>query len=470
MFESDLGAVVVEDLRQSSPQPGARGDAVCCCIWRLVGGLSAGPERDPLRAGGGRRGSARRRPRRLGSQAGRPSLVDAPERDRGRAGQAVGTGPDLTLLPPVRRLHQPRRDRTNAPADATGRRRRCWNGRPPATPTKRRRRSIRLLSLHVDWTGDFRRGVCRSGPVPDWVVFGRRAVAGAVAGLADRRLVVKPAAAPASGPPVRYAARFSGQAVPTHLALLRGLRHRSGDTGCRPTISRSTRRRSSPHAPARPISAWRCWRTWPPATSAIAPSAGCSTARGRRSSTLARMERYRGHFYNWYDTRSLKPLLPLYVSTVDSGNLAGGLLVLRSGLLEMVGAGMLPPRLLAGFATPFSFFWTWLVAVTGRSRKYESRWLSDAVLRKIERLGQELENSTRYAGGRTDVLAIAGRRGGGDCRGAGSRRGTALVGQRLRAFLPGPSRRLVAHRPLGWPAKTRGGLLAVRARRSRSSD
>src|SRR5438094_887821 len=31
--------------------------------------------------------------------------------------------------------------------------------------------------------------------------------------------------------------------------------------------------------------------------------------------TLARMERYRGHFYNWYDTRSLKPLHPLYVST-----------------------------------------------------------------------------------------------------------------------------------------------------------
>src|SRR5207237_7714193 len=39
--------------------------------------------------------------------------------------------------------------------------------------------------------------------------------------------------------------------------------------------------------------------------------------------TLARLERHRGHFYNWYDTRSLKPLPPLYVSTVDSGNLAG---------------------------------------------------------------------------------------------------------------------------------------------------
>lgn len=38
--------------------------------------------------------------------------------------------------------------------------------------------------------------------------------------------------------------------------------------------------------------------------------------------SLARMERYRGHFYNWYDTRTLAPLEPHYVSTVDSGNLA----------------------------------------------------------------------------------------------------------------------------------------------------
>ncbi len=43
------------------------------------------------------------------------------------------------------------------------------------------------------------------------------------------------------------------------------------------------------------------------------------------------LERFRGHFYNWYDTRTLKPLPPLYVSSVDSGNLAGYLLTLRLG-------------------------------------------------------------------------------------------------------------------------------------------
>ncbi len=37
--------------------------------------------------------------------------------------------------------------------------------------------------------------------------------------------------------------------------------------------------------------------------------------------TLAVMQRHRGHFLNWYDTTTATPLLPLYVSTVDSGNL-----------------------------------------------------------------------------------------------------------------------------------------------------
>jgi len=51
--------------------------------------------------------------------------------------------------------------------------------------------------------------------------------------------------------------------------------------------------------------------------------------------TLERLEKYRGHFYNWYDTRTLRPLQPFYVSTVDNGNLAGLLLTLNGGLLEL---------------------------------------------------------------------------------------------------------------------------------------
>jgi len=61
------------------------------------------------------------------------------------------------------------------------------------------------------------------------------------------------------------------------------------------------------------------------------------------------LERYRGHFYNWYDTKSLRPLLPAYVSSVDSGNLAGLLLTLRPGLLELPDHRILAPRFFDGF-------------------------------------------------------------------------------------------------------------------------
>ena len=50
--------------------------------------------------------------------------------------------------------------------------------------------------------------------------------------------------------------------------------------------------------------------------------------------SLRRMQKWNGHLYNWYDTRTLKPLHPAYVSTVDSGNLAACLIILREALLE----------------------------------------------------------------------------------------------------------------------------------------
>jgi cellobiose phosphorylase len=73
----------------------------------------------------------------------------------------------------------------------------------------------------------------------------------------------------------------------------------------------------------------------------------------RTFATLQRMERYRGHFYNWYDTTTLQPLLPHYVSTVDSGNLSGHLLTLRQGLLELAAAPVFAPRRLSGLADTF---------------------------------------------------------------------------------------------------------------------
>ena len=60
--------------------------------------------------------------------------------------------------------------------------------------------------------------------------------------------------------------------------------------------------------------------------------------------TMKGLDRFRGHFYNWYDTQSLQPLPPLYVSAVDSGNLAGHLLTLRAGLAALPDQKLLGPR------------------------------------------------------------------------------------------------------------------------------
>ena len=63
--------------------------------------------------------------------------------------------------------------------------------------------------------------------------------------------------------------------------------------------------------------------------------------------TLQKLERFRGHFLNWYDTKSLGSLNPRYVSTVDSGNLAGSLLVVKHSCAHIVGAPD-PNRVVAG--------------------------------------------------------------------------------------------------------------------------
>lgn len=52
--------------------------------------------------------------------------------------------------------------------------------------------------------------------------------------------------------------------------------------------------------------------------------------------TLERMPRYHGHFYNWYDIETLEVLEPAYVSTVDSGNLAGHLIALKQACIQMI--------------------------------------------------------------------------------------------------------------------------------------
>lgn len=78
-------------------------------------------------------------------------------------------------------------------------------------------------------------------------------------------------------------------------------------------------------------------------------SAGALLARcGHGLQSMQRLERHDGHFFNWYDTLTLAPLMPRYVSSVDSGNLAGHLLTLRPALLALADQPIVHARLFEG--------------------------------------------------------------------------------------------------------------------------
>ena len=64
--------------------------------------------------------------------------------------------------------------------------------------------------------------------------------------------------------------------------------------------------------------------------------------------TMDNLRRFRGHFFNWYDTRDLRPLDPVYVSTVDSGNLAGHLIAVAQACREFMHRPLFGPEILEG--------------------------------------------------------------------------------------------------------------------------
>ncbi len=68
----------------------------------------------------------------------------------------------------------------------------------------------------------------------------------------------------------------------------------------------------------------------------------------RTITTLEKMEKWNGHLYNWYDTRTLEPLSPKYVSTVDSGNLVCYLVTLVQGLQEYYAKPLLDAAFMRG--------------------------------------------------------------------------------------------------------------------------
>ncbi|MES1982138.1 MAG: glucoamylase family protein [Pseudomonadota bacterium] len=110
--------------------------------------------------------------------------------------------------------------------------------------------------------------------------------------------------------------------------------------------------------------------------------------------TMEKLERYRGHFYNWYDTRTLQPLRPQYVSSVDSGNLLGCLVTLQAGLAELKHQPILSPRAFKGLQD------TLRIVSEQKSRNPD-------LARKITLLSDMLSTLTLHEGPRTLVAAAA---------------------------------------------------------------
>ncbi|MEI7863521.1 MAG: glucoamylase family protein, partial [Planctomycetota bacterium] len=111
--------------------------------------------------------------------------------------------------------------------------------------------------------------------------------------------------------------------------------------------------------------------------------------------TLAKMERHRGHLLNWYDTSTLSPLAPQYVSTVDSGNFVGMLPVLQRGFEELIDTEIVPRRMLPAFGDTIGIL------------RSEARTDSEAAL--VDSLQQALATIEAWDGSVSAILTFLPR-------------------------------------------------------------
>ncbi len=108
---------------------------------------------------------------------------------------------------------------------------------------------------------------------------------------------------------------------------------------------------------------------------------------------MSQLERYRGHWLNWYELRDLNRLEPAYVSTVDSGNLAVSLVTISQGLGELIRVPLDPASLVRGLSDTLSVIAETVKALPGVLPAHER---SRHLLAVIKRRRLELAGTDRH--------------------------------------------------------------------------
>jgi len=125
---------------------------------------------------------------------------------------------------------------------------------------------------------------------------------------------------------------------------------------------------------------------------------------------MTALERVRGHFYNWYDTKDGRPLDPRYVSSVDSGNLAGHLIAIAHGCREIIDRPLPSRSALAGIEDA-----AWLVRESVRALPHAgptpmaSRDGLDEALETLTTAGRTTPGTTAAWAARLAELAARAR-------------------------------------------------------------
>ena len=126
--------------------------------------------------------------------------------------------------------------------------------------------------------------------------------------------------------------------------------------------------------------------------------------------SMDRLERFRGHFYNWYGTLDLRPLEPKYISSVDSGNLAGHLVALWNACEEMVRHPVIGIR---DGSTGLAMVWNLCAARSGAGGDPGSanrKQLDDALEHLAALLGTAPSTPAGMSRQLTELACLPGRR------------------------------------------------------------